>query len=81
MTPTLVGPYPRRQSSGKLLGGGSTVGERYEIDAEILAHYEEGIEKERLLGGGVGRLEYVSARTLDLLPHGVQDIARKLARH
>src|ERR671921_1300331 len=64
MTPTLVGPYPRRQGSGKLLGGGSTIGERYEIDAEILAHYEEGIEKERLLGEGVGRLEYLRTRGL-----------------
>jgi ubiquinone/menaquinone biosynthesis C-methylase UbiE len=29
-----------------------------------LAHYEEGIEKERLLGEGVGRLEYVRTREL-----------------
>src|SRR5918992_6073626 len=64
MTPTLVSPYPRRQGSGKVLRGGSTIGERYEIDAQILAHYEEGIEKERLLGGGVGRLEYLRTREL-----------------
>jgi len=64
MTPTLVGPYPRRQGSGKPLGGGSTIGERYEIDAEILAHYEEVMEKERLLGGGAGLLEYLRTREL-----------------
>src|SRR5918995_3786104 len=64
MTPTLVDPYPRRQGSVKLFGGGSTIGERYEIDAEILAHYEQEIEKERLLGGGVGRLEYLRTREL-----------------
>jgi len=43
----------------------STIGERYEIDIEILAHYEQAMEKERLLGGGAGRLEYL--RTRDLL--------------
>lgn len=64
MTPTLGRPYPRRQDSEKLFGGGSTIGERYEIDAEILAHYEEEIEKERLLGGGAGRLEYLRTREL-----------------
>src|ERR687897_253898 len=64
MTPTLVGRYPRRQGSGKLLGGGSTIGEWYEIDAEILAHYEVVMEKERLLGGGVRLLEYLRTREL-----------------
>jgi ubiquinone/menaquinone biosynthesis C-methylase UbiE len=61
---TLVDLYPRRQGSGRLFGGGSTIGERHQIDAEISAHYEEGIEKERLLGEGVGRLEYVRTREL-----------------
>jgi ubiquinone/menaquinone biosynthesis C-methylase UbiE len=61
---TLVDPYPRRQGSARLFGGGSTIGDRHEFDAEILAHYEEGIEKERLLGEGVGRLEYVRTREL-----------------
>src|ERR687894_242448 len=64
MTPTLVDPYPRRQGSARLFGGGSTIGDRHEFDAEILAHYEEGIEKERLLGEGVGRLEYLRTREL-----------------
>src|SRR5918998_3810533 len=64
MTPTLVAPYPRRRGSEKLFGGGSTIGERYEIDAEILAHYEQVMEKERLLGGGAGRLEYLRTREL-----------------
>ena len=40
------------------------IGEQHQIDAEISAHYEEGIEKERLLGGGVGRLEYLRTREL-----------------
>jgi len=61
---TLVDPYPWRQGSARLFGGGSTIGDRHEFDAEILAHYEEGIEKERLLGEGVGRLEYVRTREL-----------------
>lgn len=64
MARTLVDPYPRRQGSGRLFGGGSTIGERHEFDAEILAHYEEGIEKERLLGEGAGRLEYLRTREL-----------------
>ncbi len=41
------------------------IGERQEFDAEILAHYEEGVEGERLLREGAGRLEYL--RTRDLL--------------
>ena len=40
------------------------MGERHELGAEILDHYEEGIEKERLLGGGAGRLEYLRTREL-----------------
>jgi len=64
LTPTLVGPYPQPQGSGKLFGGGNTIGERYEIDTEILAHYEQVMEKERLLGGGAGRLEYLRTREL-----------------
>jgi ubiquinone/menaquinone biosynthesis C-methylase UbiE len=35
------------------------------LDAEILAHYqEEGVERDRLLGGGAGRLEYLRTREL-----------------
>jgi ubiquinone/menaquinone biosynthesis C-methylase UbiE len=34
------------------------------LDAEILAHYEEGLERERLLRGGAGRLEYLRTREL-----------------
>jgi ubiquinone/menaquinone biosynthesis C-methylase UbiE len=34
------------------------------LDAEILAHYEEGVERERLLSGGAGRLEYLRTREL-----------------
>jgi len=64
VTPTLGNPYPRRQGSAKLFGGGGTIGERYEIDPEILAHYEEEIEEERLLAGGAGRLEYLRTREL-----------------
>jgi ubiquinone/menaquinone biosynthesis C-methylase UbiE len=41
-----------------------TIGERQELDAEILAHYEEGLERERLLRGGAGRLEYLRTREL-----------------
>ena len=59
-----MGPYPQRQGSRKLFGGGSTIGERYEIDTEILAHYEQVMEKERLLSGGAGRLEYLRTREL-----------------
>ena len=64
MVRTLVDLYPRRQGSGRLFGGGSTIGEWHQIDAEISAHYEEGIEKERLFGEGVARLEYVRTREL-----------------
>jgi ubiquinone/menaquinone biosynthesis C-methylase UbiE len=60
----LVDSYSRRQGSGKLFGGGSPIDEQHGIDAEILAHYEEGIEKERLLGEGAGRLEYLRTREL-----------------
>jgi ubiquinone/menaquinone biosynthesis C-methylase UbiE len=34
------------------------------LNAEILAHYEEGVERERLLRGGAGRLEYLRTREL-----------------
>jgi SAM-dependent methyltransferase len=34
------------------------------LDAEILAHYEEGVERERLLRGGAGRLEFLRTREL-----------------
>ena len=42
----------------------TTIGEQQELDAEILAHYEEGVERERLLRGGAGRLEYLRTREL-----------------
>jgi ubiquinone/menaquinone biosynthesis C-methylase UbiE len=41
-----------------------TIGEQPELDPEILAHYEEGVERERLLRGGAGRLEYLRTREL-----------------
>jgi ubiquinone/menaquinone biosynthesis C-methylase UbiE len=41
-----------------------TITNREELDAEILAHYEEGVERERLLRGGAGRLEYLRTREL-----------------
>jgi hypothetical protein len=41
-----------------------TIGEQHELDAEILDHYEEGLERERLLRGGAGRLEYLRTRQL-----------------
>jgi ubiquinone/menaquinone biosynthesis C-methylase UbiE len=53
------------------LAGGEamTISKREEFDAEIhaeiLAHYQEGVEQERLLRGGAGRLEYL--RTSELL--------------
>jgi ubiquinone/menaquinone biosynthesis C-methylase UbiE len=43
----------------------STISKRVELDAEILAHYQEGVEQVRLLRGGAGRLEYL--RTSELL--------------
>jgi ubiquinone/menaquinone biosynthesis C-methylase UbiE len=42
----------------------TTIGEQHELDAEIQAHYEEGVERERLLRGGAGRLEYLRTREL-----------------
>ena len=41
-----------------------TISKREELDAEILAHYEEGVERERLLRDGAGRLEYLRTREL-----------------
>jgi ubiquinone/menaquinone biosynthesis C-methylase UbiE len=42
-----------------------TIGEQHEeLDAEILDHYEEGLERDRLLRGGAGRLEYLRTREL-----------------
>jgi 2-polyprenyl-3-methyl-5-hydroxy-6-metoxy-1,4-benzoquinol methylase len=42
-----------------------TISEQHEeLDAEILDHYEEGLERDRLLGGGAGRLEYLRTREL-----------------
>src|SRR3712207_964190 len=41
-----------------------TIGEQEGVDAEILAHYDEGAERERLLRGGAGRLEYLRTREL-----------------
>ena len=49
---------------GRFFGGGCKIGEWHVIHAEISAHYEEGIEKERLLGEGAGRLEYLRTREL-----------------
>jgi ubiquinone/menaquinone biosynthesis C-methylase UbiE len=40
------------------------VSDKSELDAEILAHYGEGVERERLLRGGAGRLEYLRTREL-----------------
>jgi ubiquinone/menaquinone biosynthesis C-methylase UbiE len=40
------------------------IGEQHELDAEILDHYEEGLERDRLLRGGAGRLEYLRTREL-----------------
>jgi ubiquinone/menaquinone biosynthesis C-methylase UbiE len=55
-----------RVSSLRLAGGEArTISKREEFDAEILAHYQEGVEQERLLCGGAGRLEYL--RTSELL--------------
>jgi len=59
-----VHSYTQRQGSGRFFGGGCTIGERHGVHAEISAHYEEGIEKERLLGEGAGRLEYLRTRAL-----------------
>jgi ubiquinone/menaquinone biosynthesis C-methylase UbiE len=41
-----------------------TISKREELDAKILAHYQEGGERDRLLGGGAGRLEYLRTREL-----------------
>ena len=41
-----------------------TISKREEFDTEILAYYEEGAERDRLLRGGVGRLEYLRTREL-----------------
>jgi ubiquinone/menaquinone biosynthesis C-methylase UbiE len=40
------------------------VSDKRELDAGILAHYGEGVERERLLRGGAGRLEYLRTREL-----------------
>lgn len=36
----------------------------YELDPRVSAHYAEGAERDRLLGGGAGRLEYLRTREL-----------------
>jgi ubiquinone/menaquinone biosynthesis C-methylase UbiE len=36
----------------------------YELDPGVKAHYAEGAERDRLLGGGAGRLEYLRTREL-----------------
>jgi ubiquinone/menaquinone biosynthesis C-methylase UbiE len=41
-----------------------TIAKREGLDAEILAHYAEGAESERLLRGGLGRVEYLRTREL-----------------
>jgi ubiquinone/menaquinone biosynthesis C-methylase UbiE len=53
---TLIPGLPREEAR--------TISNREELDAEILAHYEEGAERDRLLGGGPGRLEYLRTREL-----------------
>jgi ubiquinone/menaquinone biosynthesis C-methylase UbiE len=70
---------PRRLSSCISGEEATTIGEQQEVDAEILAHYEEGVERERLLRGGAGRLEYLRtrellARYLPLPPATVLDV-------
>lgn len=39
-------------------------GEPFDVDARMIAHYEEGIERDRLVGTGAGRLEYLRTREL-----------------
>src|SRR5215208_4670787 len=41
-----------------------SISKREELDAEILAHYQEVVERDRLLHGGAGRLEYLRTREL-----------------
>ena len=41
-----------------------SISKREELDAEILAHYQEGVEQERLLHGRAGLLEYLRTREL-----------------
>jgi ubiquinone/menaquinone biosynthesis C-methylase UbiE len=53
---TLISGLPREEAR--------TISNREELDAEILAHYEEGVERERLLRGGASRLEYLRTREL-----------------
>ena len=53
----LLSPYLPREEA-------RTIGEQEGLDAKILAHYEEGVERERLLRGGAGRLEYLRTREL-----------------
>ena len=36
----------------------------YELDPGVKGHYAEGAERNRLLGGGAGRLEYLRTREL-----------------
>jgi SAM-dependent methyltransferase len=52
-------------STGFVSEGVKNLGERYDVDAEILGYYERGFEEGRLLGGSQGRLEYL--RTMELL--------------
>ena len=52
---------PYRDEQGEELG---KMGE-YELDPRVKAHYSEGTERDRMLGGGAGRLEYL--RTWQLL--------------
>src|ERR687894_2374502 len=54
---TLIPGLPREEAR--------TISDREELDADILAHYGEGVERDRLLRGGAGRLEYL--RTGELL--------------
>src|SRR5215213_10347328 len=54
-----------RLLSPRLSGGeAKTISRRRKSEAEMLAHYEQGVERERLLRGGAGRLEYLRTREL-----------------
>jgi ubiquinone/menaquinone biosynthesis C-methylase UbiE len=55
---------PRLLSSCSSGEEARTISEQQELDAEILAHYEKVGERERLLRGGAGRLEYLRTREL-----------------
>ena len=47
-----------------ILRGEGKIGERRQLDEEILAYYEKGLERERLPRAAEGRLEYLRTREL-----------------